>query len=295
MPGLTFDYDVPPAVDNTAFIAPQKALPKAASTPPKAPPVVGPLCKKATRPKTAIPQYLIDEARSTEPQAWDAERHLAFEPPAKITTMKEVGLEGHGISPTAVSSPFPLFTKEAMLQMRREIFSEPVLANCRYSSDFIANMVRGMGHEYVPSRNPRRLRRSKGPHTDILSRRAPFTYNAWLSEETLGRISEVAGVELVPAYDFEVANINISINDQNSQVLTNSDKTAAVAWHYDSFPFVCVTMASDCTDMVGGETAIKLPNGEITKARGPAMVRLSRSDQNPPPTSSQVPHVVDRY
>lgn len=31
------------------------------------------------------------------------------------------------------------------------------------------------------------------------------------------------------------------------------EKTSSVAWHYDSFPFVCVTMASDCTDMVGGE------------------------------------------
>ena len=55
-------------------------------------------------------------------------------------------------------------------------------------------------------------------------------------------------------------------------MLTNSDKTAAVAWHYDSFPFVCVTMVSDCSDMVGGETAIRMPNGEIRKARGPDMV-----------------------
>ena len=55
-------------------------------------------------------------------------------------------------------------------------------------------------------------------------------------------------------------------------MLTNSDKTAAVAWHYDSFPFVCVTMVSDCSDMVGGETAIRMPSGEIRKARGPDMV-----------------------
>jgi len=76
----------------------------------------------------------------------------------------------------------------------------------------------------------------------------------------------------VPAFDFEVANINISINDQNAPVLADGEETSAVAWHYDSFPFVCVTMAADCTGMVGGETAIKLPSGEIRKVRGPAMV-----------------------
>jgi hypothetical protein len=72
-----------------------------------------------------------------------------------------------------------------------------------------------------------------------------------------------------------VANINISIMDQNADILTGGDETTAVGWHYDSYPFVCVTMVSDCTDMVGGETAIKLPNGEIRKVRGPAMVNLA--------------------
>jgi hypothetical protein len=87
----------------------------------------------------------------------------------------------------------------------------------------------------------------------------------------LDKISKVAGVELVPALDYEIANINISINDQDAQVVTFGDETSAVAWHYDSFPFVCVTMVSDCTGMLGGETAIKLPNGHVQKVRGPSM------------------------
>ncbi|OTB00945.1 hypothetical protein M426DRAFT_14922 [Hypoxylon sp. CI-4A] len=215
----------------------------------KAPHVIGPKTKKATRPTTEIPQYLIDEAHQVAPVPWNPEIHLAFQPPKRIVTMKDIGLEGEGISPHAVSDPFPLFSRDAMLQMRREVFSEPVLRDCRYSSDFIANMVRGMGPE-----------------------RAPFTYNAWYSPEVLAKISEVAGIELVPAFDFEVSNINISINDQNATVLTGMDEKSSVAWHHDSYPFVCVTMASDCTDMVGGETAIKLPNSEeIVKVRGPAM------------------------
>ncbi|KAI1204693.1 uncharacterized protein F4807DRAFT_454516 [Annulohypoxylon truncatum] len=215
---------------------------------PKAPHVIGPKTKKATRPTAEIPQFLIKEARATEQVPWDVSKHLRFQPPANIYTMKDIGLEGHGISTTAVSDPFPLFSKEAMLQMRREIFSESVLENCRYSSTFTANMVRGMG----PAR-------------------APFTYDAWWSPEVLAKISKVAGIELVPAFDYEVANINISINDESADITADRDKNSSVAWHHDSFPFVCVTMVSDCEGMVGGETAIRLPSGEIRKVRGPAM------------------------
>ncbi|KAF5128544.1 hypothetical protein E5D57_009484 [Metarhizium anisopliae] len=221
------------------------------ASPMKAPPVVGPKTKKATRPNTAIPSFLIEEAKATRTDTWEAQRHMAFEPPATITTMKEIGLEGQGISPNAVSAPFSLFTKEAVLQMRREIFSEPVLNECRYSSDFIANMIRGMGRD-----------------------RAPFTYQAWSSPEVLDKISQVAGVELVPAYDYEIANINICVNDDPEAAVDPdpcADHVSAVAWHYDSFPFVCVTMVSDCASMVGGETAIQLPDGTVQKVRGPSM------------------------
>lgn len=216
---------------------------------PKAPHVVGPATKKATRPTVPIPQFLIDEAKAVEPTTWDAEKHLAEGAKPNITTMTEIGLGGHGISDTAVSEPFPLFTRDAIMQMRREIFSDSVLENCRYKSTFNANMVRGMGWE-----------------------RAPFTHNAWWDEKTLAKIAEIAGIELVPAFDFEIANINISINDQNEAVSGDTGaKTSSHAWHYDSFPFVVVTMCSDCNGMVGGETAISLPNGEERRARGPEM------------------------
>lgn len=222
------------------------------TAPLKAPHVIGPKQKRAMRPTATIPQEIIDEARVIHAEPWDPEKHVA--PKAQVIQhlMKDIGLEGHGISPVAVTDPFPLFTHEAILQIRREIFSESVLRDCRFKSDFNANMIRGMGYE-----------------------RAPFTYEAWWSPEVLARVSEAAGVELVPAFDYEVANINISVDDQNAtEVVTYGDETSAVAWHYDSFPFVCVAMASDCTGMVGGETAIELPNGEERRVRGPAMVSL---------------------
>ncbi|OJJ42127.1 hypothetical protein ASPZODRAFT_2122771 [Penicilliopsis zonata CBS 506.65] len=219
------------------------------------PVVIGPVTKKATRPSNALPQSLIDGAKVAERQAFDPARHLTFQPPKSILTMEQIGLKGHGISPHAATDPFPLFSQEAIEQMRAEIFDERVLADCQYSSSFNKNMIRGMG-----------------------SARAPFTYAAWKSPETLARISEVAGIDLVPSIDYEIANINISIRDENAsmdlllhQNQANDDELPAVAWHYDSFPFVCVTMLSDCTGMVGGETALRMPSGEIIKVRGPAM------------------------
>ncbi|KAL6903872.1 hypothetical protein GGI43DRAFT_432566 [Trichoderma evansii] len=223
--------------------------PVAAVAPHKAPHVIGPKQRNPMRPTAVIPQEIIDEARAVPAEAWNTKKHVAPKTQVVQHLMKDIGLEGHGISPIAVTDPFPLFTEEAISQIRREIFSESVLRECRFKSDFNANMVRGMGHE-----------------------RAPFTYDAWWSPEILARVSEAAGIELVPAFDYEVANVNISINDQNApEVVTYGDQTSAVAWHYDSFPFVCVTMAADCTGMVGGETAIKLPSGEERRVRGPAM------------------------
>ena len=39
---------------------------------------------------------------------------------------------------------------------------------------------------------------------------APFTYDAWTNSETLAAISKVAGVELVPWGNYEIAHINFS-------------------------------------------------------------------------------------
>lgn len=58
------------------------------------------------------------------------------------------------------------------------------------------------------------------------------------------------------------------------------DDKPVVGWHTDSYPFVCVLMLSDCTNMVGGETALHTGNGDILKVRGPQMVIL-------PPTKGQ--------
>lgn len=89
--------------------------------------------------------------------------------------------------------------------------------------------------------------------------------------------------------DMEISAINFSTNDQTNAPTEDIQKAkaaenekSAFAWHYDSYPFVCVTMLSDCTGMVGGETALKTASREVMKVRGPAMVSCqspSRPDQ----------------
>ncbi|CAG7919373.1 unnamed protein product [Penicillium olsonii] len=208
--------------------------------------------QRATRPTEPIPQFLIDGAKVETKQTFDAARHMSYQPPSKIYTMKEIGLEGQGISANAVTAPFQLFTEEAIKQMRAEIFSKDVLENCQYMSAFVKSTIRGMG-----------------------SARAPFTCDAWNSSAVLAKVSEVAGIELIPAMDYEIAAINISVSDQSVPIFNapkpDEDKLPAFAWHRDSYPFVCVTMLSDCVGMTGGETALKTASGEIMKVRGPAM------------------------
>lgn len=116
-----------------------------APVPRKAPAVIGPKTTEATRPKNPVPQFLADEARQTIREPFDAQKHLQFEAPKNIIKMKDIGLEGHGISPNAVTEPFSLFSQDAIEQMRAEIFSDEVLKECQFESTFCKNMVRGMG------------------------------------------------------------------------------------------------------------------------------------------------------
>ncbi|KAF4975203.1 hypothetical protein FZEAL_7979 [Fusarium zealandicum] len=221
------------------------------TSPKRAPKPIASSTKRATRPSNPIPQFLIDEASKTVREPFNAARHLNYKAPNNIYTMAEIGLEGQGIAPNAVCEPFQLFPPEAVEQMRAEIFSEACLRDCQFASGFIKNM----------------------------HNRAPFVYDAWKSPEVLAKVSEIAGTELIPALDYDVGNVNISINDAGQSTfehpnaidqVSNEVQTSAVAWHYDSYPFVVVTMLLNCDGMVGGETVLRLPDSSSKKVRGPA-------------------------
>ena len=98
-------------------------------------------------------------------------------------------------------------------------------------------------------------------------------YQAWKNPDVLGIISKIAGVDLIPCTDFEIGHINLSntssAQESNAEVVNPDVEKPIVDWHTDSYPFVAVTMLSDCTDMIGGETMLRQGNGECLKVRGP--------------------------
>ncbi|KAL9129910.1 MAG: hypothetical protein Q9217_001758 [Psora testacea] len=201
-------------------------------------------------------------------EGFDPKKHIDFKPPSKVYSMSDIKLADSPISGFAVSEPFQLFTPEAVQCMRAEIFKPKVMNNFQYSSNLAHCQLRGYA--------------AKAAH---------FIYDAWKHPDTLAIISKVAGIDLIPEMDFEIAHINLSSQSETQKAeelatirdrqLTEEDEGIAgcpweddkpiVDWHTDSYPFVCVTMLSDCTNMIGGETALRTGNGEVVKVRGPQM------------------------
>ncbi|KAH7077169.1 hypothetical protein FB567DRAFT_143709 [Paraphoma chrysanthemicola] len=200
---------------------------------------------------------------------FDPKKHLAFEEPSKIIMMEDIGYaEDVGVSPVAVTHPFQLFSPEAIKIMRSEIDKPEVRADHTYASNIANAQLRGYAVKH-----------------------APFTYAAWTHPETLAIVSKLADVDLIPWSDYEIAHINLSApkteeqanaelaalhsrkssvhSDEGIDVSPHEDDKPIVGWHTDSYPFVCVLMMSDCTNMVGGETALRTASGEVIRVRGP--------------------------
>jgi len=120
-------------------------------------PVDGTVSAKRKRsPETSTADLLDGLATKTPKRVqFDAAKHLNYTTPPKTHTMEDIGLLNIGVSPIAVSEPFQLFSEEAINQMRAEVLSEPVMANCRYSSNLAKAQLRGCAPEYAvyPSHN----------------------------------------------------------------------------------------------------------------------------------------------
>lgn len=222
-------------------------------------------------------------------EPFDAGKHMAYKPPPEVIKMTDIGYsEDTGVSPVAVSQPFQLFSEEAVQRMRSEIFRPEVMEKYRRSSNLAACQLRG-----IPAKSVSVHSQFGGAQSNTNLRDAPFVHDAWHDPEVLKVISDIAGVDLIPTMDYEVSHVNVSVKseEQTKNELHSIEKQRkffdedegiagcpweddkpVVGWHTDSYPFVCVLMLSDCTDMVGGETALRTSNGDILKVRGPGMV-----------------------
>lgn len=115
-------------------------------------PSSSPFGNSAKRKRSIFDPVIVDDkGGKSRPERvhFDAKKHLKYEAPSKIHSMKDIGLEDVGISPVAVSEPFQMFSPEAIQQMRAEIMSDDVWKHCQYSSNLSQCQLRGFAPEYV--------------------------------------------------------------------------------------------------------------------------------------------------
>ncbi|EGV63029.1 hypothetical protein PSN45_004704 [Yamadazyma tenuis] len=213
---------------------------------------------KPTFDKLYKPEYTTTE--------FDPIKHLRFYSEGPIEqhkynntrrlTMEELGLTNpKQISHIGVSDPFPLFTDEAIDIMKQEVLSKDTFMKYgRYSHSS------GKGTDCT-------IRGYAKVNNETVT---PFTYAAWTHPRTVELVSTMAGIELEVVMDYEIAHVNVSMKeeDQVEEDLKNYDQTTrditkdcVVGWHCDSYPFVCVLMLSDTTNMIGGETSLRMGKG----------------------------------
>ena len=213
------------------------------------------------------------------PVSFDASNHLAYSPPSSILKMQDLKLEPTALSDVATTEPFSLLSYEAVLQHRRELFSKETLDHCLHHTRPGSVQVRGAAPRY-----------------------APFIHQFWHSPELLKIVSDIAGVELVPALDYEISHTNVQLgpdglegvrntpieppiateeaiqrlkeDSKRAQVVTDQTKPI-IEWHKDSHPWVCVVMLSDARHMSGGETELLKGDGSTIKVKAPQMVSCS--------------------
>jgi hypothetical protein len=81
---------------------------------------------------------------ATRGSSFDPNKHLVYEGPTKVHTMEDIGYAASkGVSPVAVSEPFQLFSDEAIMEMRKEIFADKVMNDYSYTSDIAPKQLRG--------------------------------------------------------------------------------------------------------------------------------------------------------
>jgi hypothetical protein len=190
--------------------------------------------------------------------------------------MTDLGLASDtGISPIAVTEPFLLFSPEGVRELRRDVLGKDALEKYGFSSSLAAFQSREHSKEV-----------------------APFVYQVWKHPDVISAVSEAAGMDLVPIMDIELGHTNYQINvtgkdgvrtlgpdpapatpldpeellEIRKQADADFGSTGAVVHeHIDAYPFVCVVMLSDVSNMIGGETGLRCGDGSMIKARGPGV------------------------
>ncbi|EDK38186.2 hypothetical protein PGUG_02284 [Meyerozyma guilliermondii ATCC 6260] len=204
---------------------------------------------------------------------FDPDVHLAFDETqtTKIHRLQDLGIKRthcQTITDVAVVEPFPLFTEDAIEIMKWELFSNP---------DIIREYGRRVNLAVGSS--------SKDFQVSGFADNTPFIKAAISHPRTIQIMSKLAGLPLKIPHVYSMAHINASLKECRNETSVKTDEDlreklreqntnadnipSSVSWHYDSTPLVCVLMLEAPSNMIGGETCLRMGNEEIFRVDGP--------------------------
>ena len=87
---------------------------------------------------------------NSDDTAFNPDEHLIFSPPSNTWTLADMELEYENpMTPFALSGDFPLFSADAIGEMRSELLSFTVRDKFHKSNSIVSYQLRGMVPEYV--------------------------------------------------------------------------------------------------------------------------------------------------
>ncbi|KAL2430493.1 hypothetical protein ABEF95_009051 [Exophiala dermatitidis] len=216
------------------------------------------------------PPRLSLKGEAAQPRIhFDPKKHLRFQLPEKTYTLEDLKYNvKQSVGKVAATDPFPLFTPEAVVEMRRELLAERTIKNCMTYTRPGSVQVRGACPQY-----------------------APFVYEAWTHPETIKAVSAVVGLPVKINMAQEIGHTNIQLGpdgleglkkltpeplvpsnpapaDVEEEDIKEDKDTDVIEWHNDMYPWSLVVSLS-LPQGKGGETACLCGDGSIIKAPKP--------------------------
>ncbi|RPA93756.1 hypothetical protein L873DRAFT_1815488 [Choiromyces venosus 120613-1] len=215
---------------------------------------------------------------------FNPEKHLNISstPPTQIT-FKDLSLPrpASAASPVAGSAPFPLFSPAAIPLLRKELLNPAYLDKTATPFSNHNLIVRNTAAHSLFFKDiwthpdvMRAVSQAAGVELEIVMETIEIghanvqvdmrRYEGLERADMLERVSE----ELTSGKfgEVESGRVRVEVEKRSEEEMSkevNGEGGLIVPWHYDSYPFVCVVMLSDTTNMVGGETVIKRGDGSL--------------------------------
>ncbi|KUJ21355.1 uncharacterized protein LY89DRAFT_577248 [Mollisia scopiformis] len=222
----------------------------------------------ATITETVTNPYSLSTTKQYEPISippFDPAIHLDFTPPTKRYTFTSLNLPKPATAPdTCFTEPFQLFSDEGVRMIRRDLLRKEVLDKHLKAWDRAPGYIGGAEEttKWVTStwHHPAVtacVSEVFGLPLNLLGRKGEVGYvNVQLGPEGREGVYKLGETPSPPLS-------SDSIEDNEGQ----NDASMIDSWHKDSTQVVVVVMLSDCSTMLGGETAVNA-SGTILKARG---------------------------